>query len=104
MIGLGKWEATVSAMMIKVSGIVEVSEKDGKYDFKFNLPEKFKNVKITCKSVEEIGNDTLVATGEASAFPGKPFVVTAVFTDSTVSGSIKCAGFTAKIKNGRKIG
>lgn len=104
MIGLGKWEATISAMMIKVKGSVEVSEKDGKYDFKFNLPDKFKNVKITYKSIEEVGNNTLKITGEASALPGKPFVVTAIFTDTTVSGDIKCAGLTAKIKNGKKIG
>lgn len=104
MIGIGKWEAVVSFMMIKISGAVEVRDNGGEYDFAFHLPEKYKDVKITYSKIQELPPDTLVVTGEASAFPGKPFTVTVTFKGDTVSGNIQCAGFNAKIKNGKRIG
>lgn len=103
MIGIGKWEATVTTLFFSVTGVLEIKDNDGQYEFIYNLPEKFKNVKITYNSIEETSPDTLRVTGEASMMPGKKIVVEATFKGDTVTGFAKMGGITARIKNGHRI-
>ncbi len=107
MIGIGKWEATASAMMMSLSGVIEIRDVGGQYDFVYNMPEKYKDIKINILSIEEVGNDTLVVKSEASAFPGKTVEIHATFSGDNLTGFIKVpimGGMTVKIKNGHRIG
>ena len=107
MIGIGKWEASVSAMMMNMSGIVEIHDNGGKYEFIYEPPERFKNVQIKYHSIEEVGTDTLVVKGEASVLPGKIIEIHATFNDNKLTGYIKApimGGMKIKIKDGHRIG
>ncbi len=107
MIGIGKWEASVNTMMFSTSGIIEIKDNGGKYEFIYNVPERFKDVKVKILSIEEEGTDTLVVKAEFSILPGKIFEVHATFNGDTLTGFIKApimGSMKVKIKNGHRIG
>lgn len=104
MIGIGKWQATVSAFMFNVTGVVEIRDNGGEYEFIYQMPEKLKNVKVKYYGVEQIGPNTLRGKGEISSMPGKVITVEATFNGDTMSGTVKMGAMSAKIKNGRRIG
>ena len=67
MIGLGKWQTYVNTMVFKGDVTVVIADKDGEYDIDFQLPDKFKDMKIRCYDIVENGNklqpgDELVVT------------------------------------------
>ena len=107
MIGIGKWKASVSTMMFSTSAVVEIKDNNGKYEFIYNVPEKYKNVKINILSIEEEGTDTLVVKAEASVLPGKIAEFHATFTGDTLTGYIKApimGGMKVKIRDGHRVG
>lgn len=107
MIGIGKWQAEVSTMMIRAKGVVEVIDNNGKYDFRYELPDRFKGAKIKYYDIREIGTDTLTGKGEISLLPGKVIEVTATFKGEKMTGVIKVpvmGGLKIQIRNGRRIG
>lgn len=107
MIGIGKWEATVSTMMFKYTGVVEIRDNNGEYEFIYDLPEKYKNVGIKYYDIEEVGNDTLRGKGEVSLLPGKVIEIEATFKGDKMTGIVKVPimnGMTLKLKNGRRVG
>lgn len=107
MIGLGKWEGEIITPFFGGKGQVEIRDDNGKYQFLFDLPEKYKNMKITYHEITEIGTDTLFIKVSASAFPGKILQIRLTFEDERIYGFIRLpvmGGYTVQIKNGRKIG
>ncbi|MGN1418224.1 MAG: hypothetical protein ACI4W6_02735, partial [Acutalibacteraceae bacterium] len=91
-------------LMFNITGVIEIKDNNGQYEFIYDLPEKFKNVKVKYYDIEEVGTDTLRGKGEISAMPGKVITVQATFKGDTVTGFAKLGGMTAKIKNGKRIG
>lgn len=107
MIGIGKWEASANAMMFNLSGVIEIRDNGGKYEFIYDVPERFSGTKITIHSVAEEGTDTLVVKGEASIMPGKIVEIHATFIGDKLTGYIKVpvmGGMKVKIKGGHRIG
>lgn len=107
MIGTGKWEGEIDTLFFKGKGQIEIREKDGKYDFVFDLPEKYKNTKFTYHEIREIGDNVLFVRAETSAFPGKIAEIRVTFEENKMYGFIRLpimGGYTVQIKNGRKIG
>lgn len=107
MIGIGKWEAEISTPMFKAKGVVEIVDNNGKYEFRYDLPERFKNAKIRYYDIREVGSDTLTGKGEISLLPGKVIEVTATFKGDKMNGFVKVPimrGMKIQFKNGRRIG
>lgn len=107
MIGIGKWEASACAMMFNLSGVIEIRDNGGKYDFVYTVPDKFRNTQIKYHSIEEIGTDTLVVKAEASILPGKIIEIHATFSGDKLTGFIKVpvmGGMKVQIKNGHRVG
>ena len=106
MIGIGKWEGEIITPFFYGKGQLEIREKDGKYDFVFDLPDKYKNMKIYYREIREIGTDALFVRAEADMFPGKVLQIRLTFEDNRVYGFIRLpvmGGYTVQIKNGRRI-
>ena len=103
MIGIGTWEATISVMFQKYTGRVEVIDNNGEYDFKIDLPDKLKKLKIRYYDIKEIGTDTLTGKGEIAQMPGKTIEVTATFKGDKMEGSAKMGGIKIVFKNGHRI-
>ena len=106
MIGIGKWEGEIRTPFFKGKGTVEIKEKDGKYIFLFDLPDKYKNAEIFYDEIKEIGTDTLFIVVRTSAFPGKKAQIKVTFNGDKMYGSIKVnilGGITVPIHNGRRV-
>ena len=103
MIGLGKWACSVNTIFFSGDVDFEIFDNNGEYGFNLNIP----NVKIpdiTVKEIEE-DDDTITATVETSALPGKDNTLVATIDGDTFDGYIKVPMFgKVKLKNGRKIG
>lgn len=102
MIGLGKWEAPINTMVFKGTGRVTISDVNGNYDFKFEIPGvDIPEIKIS--EITEDGN-TLNATAECDLLKGKKIPMSITFEGETMSGIIK-APFIGRVKlEGKKIG
>ncbi len=105
MIGIGTWKVKVNTLMLKAEGTVEIIDNNGQYDFKFTLPDKFKDLKIRYFDIREEGN-TLYGKGEASAFPGMILDVQATFEGDTMTGKVTLpflGNMTVELKDGHRI-
>ena len=103
MIGIGTWEATISVMFQKFTGKVEVIDNNGEYDFRIELPDKLKKLKISYYDIQEVGNDTLTGKGEIAQMPGKTVEVRATFKGDKMEGFAKMAGVKVNFKNGHRV-
>lgn len=104
MIGLGKWEFNVDTFVYKGGATIEISNKNGKYDFKVAMLEMDKTPQYYVDSVKEEGN-TLTLTGTSDIMPGKEVKVVATFENNVCNGYIKIPILgKIKINNGKKIG
>lgn len=107
MIGIGKWEGEIITPFFGGKGQLEIKDDNGKYKFIFDLPEKYKNMKIFYREIREIEPDSLFVKAEADMFPGKVLQIRLTFESERVYGFIRLpvmGGYTVQIKNGRKIG
>ena len=106
MIGTGKWEGEIITPFFGGKGQLEIKDEGGKYKFIFDLPEKYKDMKIVYHEIREIGTDALFLKVSASAFPGKILQIRLTFEEERVYGFIRLpvmGGYTVQIKNGRRI-
>lgn len=104
MIGLGTWVTTVNMMVFKGDITIVISNKDGEYDIDFQLPDKFKDVKIKTYDIVENGN-TLSGKGEITMLPGKTLEAEVTFDGDTFTGVLRIPFLkrTIELKNGHKI-
>lgn len=105
MIGLGKWSATVSTIVFKGEIKIYISDNNGEYDIRFELPEKFKGVEIRTYDIKENGN-TLSGKGEVTMLKGKELEAVVTFDGDTFTGSLNIPFLKKSIplKNGHRIG
>lgn len=107
MIGIGKWEITINNLFIKATGVAEIIDNNGQYEIRVQLPEKYKDIKISYREIREVGPDTLAGKAEISLFPGKVFDGAFTFEGESCHGYVTLpmlGGKKFEIKNGRKIG
>lgn len=106
MLALGKWEISVNHALFKGKGIVEISERNGNYECKPFLPEKYKNVKIKTYGIKQVSEDTLIGKGEVSLLPGRTVTVKAKVSGNFLRGTanIPIMGNMTVSFTGRKIG
>lgn len=106
MVGIGKWAGRVNTIVFKGEVTVDIREKDGEYDFNFEIPEKFKNIEIKYYDVHAQGN-TIKGKGELSILPGKIIEAEATFDGDKMTGKIKLpflGNKEIKIKDGHRVG
>ena len=108
MIGIGKWQGTVNVQILKFSGdvFITIGEKDGDYDVDIKLPEQLSKVSLRFDSIEEVGGDGLKGRGKLLTPAGRElnFEANVTFDGDEMSGALKIAIATIRIKNGRRIG
>ncbi len=104
MIGLGKWQATVNAILFKGTVTVTISDNNGEYGIDFELPEKFKNVEVRTYDIKENGN-TLSGKGEITMLPGKELEAIVTFEGDTMTGvlNIPFLKRSIELKNGHRV-
>lgn len=106
MIGIGKWQGEIITPFGKGKGTVEICDNNGKYAFLFDLPEKYKNVKITYHEIKEIGSNTLLIKAQVLLFPNKIAQIKVSFEGDRMFGFIRLpimGGYTVEIKNGQRV-
>ena len=103
MIGIGTWEATISVMFQKFTGKVEVIDNNGEYDFRIDLPDKLKKLRIKYYDIKEVGSDTLTGKGEIAQMPGKVIEVKATFKGDKMEGFAQMGKVKVNFKNGHRI-
>ncbi len=103
MIGLGKWTGDIETSFISGNAIVEITDKNGEYDFNVTVPSLKKLPHFTVYDVEENGNQ-LSGKAEIDLMGKMKVDVCVEIHDNTFTGYIKVP-FIGKIeiKNGRKI-
>ena len=104
MIGLGKWQATVNALLFKGTVGVTISDNNGEYVIDFELPEKFKDVKVKTYDIKEEGN-TLSGKGEITMLPGKELEAIVTFDGDKMTGvlNIPFLKRSIELKNGHRV-
>ena len=101
MIGLGTWEAPISTIVFKGTGIMTISEKNGEYDFRFEIVGKtLPEIKVD--SIKEDGN-TLTATGTCEALNIHNIPVSLTFDGDTFTGLVKVPMIGRVKVKGKKI-
>ena len=105
MIGLGTWMTSVKSLLFSGDIKVVISDKDGQYDIDFQLPEKFKNVKIRTYDIVEVGDNTLKGKGEITMLPGKEIEAEVTFNGDKFVGELRIPFMkrTLELKNGHKL-
>ncbi len=107
MIGIGKWQGTVNIQILKFSGdvFITITDNNGDYGVDIQLPEQLKNVKLRFDAIEEVGDDGLKGKGKLLTPAGRElgFEANVVFDGDEMSGTLKIAIATIRIKNGRRI-
>ena len=106
MVGLGTWRVKVNSLFFKGDVTVKIKDNNGEYDFEFNLPEKFKNVRFKYYDIHTSGN-TIIGKGELALFPGKVMEGAFTFEGDKMNGSVRLpflGNKEIKIKDGQKIG
>lgn len=86
MIGLGKWRGSVKSKFFTGDVDFEIADNGGKYEFKIDLPDKFKGIDYEYYDIAEKGG-ALVCKGRCSAFPML-----------VINAELKFSGDTAVIK------
>lgn len=87
MIGLGKWQFSVKSMFYSGEVRLNIFDDGGKYGYELDIPG-MKIPKVDVISVAEEGN-TVEATLQAAALPGKDILVHAEFNGDKVEGYAK---------------
>jgi hypothetical protein len=102
MIGLGTWEAPINTIAFRGIGRMIISDNNGEYDFKFEIPD-VDIPEIVVSDIVEDGN-TLTASAECDLVKGKKIPVSVTFEGDTLTGLIKIP-FIGRVKlNGKRIG
>ena len=102
MLGLGIWEVPVNSMFFKGTAKITISDNNGKYDFKFEVPG-FDVPKMDISNLKVNGN-TLSADATCDMLKGKMLHTEVTFSETTCSGILK-GPMGVKIKlNGTKVG
>ena len=108
MIGIGKWQGEINVQILRFKGdvFIDIADDGGKYAVDIKLPEQLQKVKLNFESIEEVGGDGLKGKGKLLTPAGRElgFEADVTFDGDTVSGCLKIAIATIKIKNGRRIG
>ena len=108
MIGIGKWQGSIQIQLLRFSGDVMITIEDnaGDYAVDIQLPPQLEKVKLFFNSVEEVGDDTLKGKGKLLTPAGRElnFEASVTFDGDVVTGYLKIAIATIKIKNGHRIG
>lgn len=103
MIGLGKWTGEIHTSIISGNAIVEITDKNGEYDFNVTVPSLKKLPNFTVYDIKEKGNQ-LSGKAEIDLMGKMKVDVCVEINGDTFTGYIKVP-FLGKIeiKNGRKI-
>lgn len=89
MIGIGKWNGNVKSMFFSGNVCFEITDENGKYGFKLNMPDGVSNIPdFKIKSINEEGN-TLTVQAEVSLLPGKTVDIALNFDNDTMNGTLK---------------
>lgn len=108
MIGIGKWQGEINVQILRFKGdvFIDIADNDGAYSVDIKLPPQLEKVKLSFDSIEEVGSDGLKGKGKLLTPAGRElgFEANVSFDGDEVSGYLKIAIATIKIKNGRKIG
>ncbi len=107
MIGIGKWQGSINVQILKFSGdvFVTISDVDGNYAVDIQLPEQLRKVSLRFDTIEEVGDDSLTGKGKLITPAGRElnFEANVTFDGDEMSGALKIAIATIKIKNGHRI-
>ncbi|MBQ6019425.1 MAG: hypothetical protein IJL26_04515 [Clostridia bacterium] len=108
MIGIGKWQGEINVQILRFKGdvFIDIADDGGKYAVDIKLPEQLQKVKLNFESIEEVGSDGLKGKGKLLTPAGRElgFEADVTFDGDAISGYLKIAIATIKIKNGRRIG
>ena len=97
MIGIGKWTGKINTMIYSGDVSFSIVDDNGKYGFRFDLPEGVDRVPdYTISNISEKG-DMLSAQVEISMLPGKKIDVEMTFDGDTMNGVVKVP-FIGKVK------
>lgn len=103
MIGIGKWAGDIQTPIVKGSGIVEIKDKDGSYDFKVTIDNGSDLPPYTVYDIKESGN-TLSAKIDTSLLGKTTVDISVTFDGDTFSGYLKVPFFgKVPILNGRRV-
>ncbi len=102
MIGLGVWEVPVNSMFFKGTAKITVSDNNGEYDFRLEIPG-FDIPEMDISNLEVNGN-TVSADATCDMLKGQKLHADVTFAETTCEGVLK-GPMGIKIKlNGTKIG
>ncbi|MCQ2476769.1 MAG: hypothetical protein MJ125_02935 [Clostridia bacterium] len=104
MIGLGRWSCGLDTPLVEEDGVVQISEKEGKYVFR--LLARDKNIPdYRVESIREKDGNTLIITLTIEGLPEESEVrICATFTETELTGYIRLP-FIGKINiiRGKRI-
>ena len=108
MIGIGKWQGEINVQILRFKGdvFIDIADDGGKYAVDIKLPEQLQKVKLNFDTIEETGDNGLKGKGKLLTPAGRElaFEANVTFDGDALSGFLKIAIATIKIKNGRRIG
>ena len=108
MIGIGKWQGEINVQILRFKGDVFITIEDngGQYAVDIKLPPQLEKVKLNFDSIEEVGDDGLKGKGKLLTPAGRElgFEANVSFDGDEISGFLKIAIATIKIKNGHRVG
>ncbi len=105
MLGIGRWKFFADVFMYKGDIIINIAEKDGKYDIAPEIPDFHEGLKYEFLETKVSGN-TLHLEAEATLLPGKKRVSADLIFNGdkcTAKISVPYLG-TLELDNGVKIG
>ncbi len=101
MLGIGQWEIPVNTMLFKGTAKIQVSETQGKFDFKFEVPG-FDVPEMDISNLKINGN-FLSADATCEMLKGKKLHTEVTFYEKTCEGFVKGPmGIKIKI-NGTRV-
>jgi len=108
MIGIGKWQGSINVQILRFSGdvFITIEDNDGQYNVDIVLPPQLQKVKLNFESISEKGDNGLIGKGKLLTPAGRElnFEACVEFNGDELSGFLKIAIATIKIKNGHRIG
>ncbi len=87
MLGLGKWEVPVNTMFFKGTAKITVTQDNGKFDFKFEVPG-FDVPQMDISNLK-IDGDFLSADATCEMLKGKMLHTEVTFYENTCKGFVK---------------
>ncbi len=108
MIGIGKWQGEINVQILRFKGdvFIDIADCGGNYAVDIKLPEQLEKVKLNFDTIEEVDGNGLKGKGKLLTPAGRElaFEANVAFNGDELSGFLKIAIATIKIKNGRRIG